>query len=68
MDIEFDGEGHKRESFDMCKARFTNLVHKLKEMGEKVSPAIQRYVLLKGLPADYDALVQSLKVNDKLGT
>jgi hypothetical protein len=66
MNIEFDGEGHKRESFDMYKARFTNLVHKLKEMGEPVSPAIQRYVLLKGLPPDYDALVQSLKVNDKL--
>jgi hypothetical protein len=66
MNIAFDGEGHKRESFDMYKARFTNLVQKLKEMGETVSPTIQRYVLLKGLPSDYDALVQSLKVNDKL--
>lgn len=56
----------KSESFDMYKARFLNLVQRLKEMGETVSPAIQRYVLLKGLPASYDSLVQSLKVNDKL--
>jgi len=56
----------KSESFDMYKARFLNLVQRLKEMGETVSPAIQRYVLLKGLPVSYDSLVQSLKVNDKL--
>lgn len=66
MNIEFGGGDHGGESFDMYKARFTNLVQKLKEMGEKVSPAIQRYVLLKGLPASYESLVQSLKVNDKL--
>jgi hypothetical protein len=62
MNIKLDGN----QAFDMYKARFTNLVHKLKEMGEKVSPAIQRYVILKGLPASYDSLIQSLKVNDKL--
>jgi hypothetical protein len=33
-------------------------------MGETLSLAIQRYLLLKGLPKAYDALVQSLKIND----
>ena len=55
-----------RESFDVYKARFMNLVLSLKEMGETVSPAIQRYVILKGLPENYLPLVQSLKINDKL--
>jgi len=66
MNIQFRGRDHETESFDMYRARFMNLLQKLKEMGELVSPAIQRYVILKGLPAEYDALRQSLKINDKL--
>ena len=62
MNIKFK----ENESFDMYKARFINLVLKLKEMGETLSPSIQRYIILKGLPASYDPLVQSLKVNDRL--
>ena len=63
MNIKFD-DG--RESFDVYKARFMNLLVALKEMGEVVSLAIQRYVILRGLPDTYEALVQSLKINDKL--
>src|SRR3984957_4945382 len=63
MNIKFDD---RRESFDVYKARFMNLLVALKEMGEVVSLAIQRYVILRGLPDTYDALVQSLKINDKL--
>ena len=61
MNIQFDS---KKETFDMFKARFTKLVLALKEMNEVVSAAIQRYVLLRSLPNDYQALVQSLKIND----
>ena len=63
MNIKFDD---RRESFDVYKARFMNLLVALKEMGEVVSLAIQRYVILRGLPDTYEALVQSLKINDKL--
>ena len=56
----------KKEEFDVYRSRLSNLVMKLKEMGETVSPALQRYVLLKGLPKHYEALVQTLKVNDNL--
>ena len=56
----------KKESFDVYRARLTNLVVKLKDMKEAVSPALQRYVLLKGLPKQYESLVQTLKVNDSL--
>lgn len=63
MNIKFDD---RRESFDVYKARFMNLLVALKEMGEVVSLAIQRYVILRGLPNTYEALVQSLKINDKL--
>src|ERR1700720_2449539 len=63
MNIKFnDG----RESFDVYKARFMNLLVALKEIVEVVSLAIQRYVILRGLPDTYEALVQSLKINDKL--
>jgi hypothetical protein len=63
MNIQFD---NKKETFDMFKARFMKLVLALKEMNEIVSPAIQRYVLLRSLPNDYQALVQSLKINDSI--
>jgi hypothetical protein len=63
MNIKFDDD---RESFDVYKAKFMNLLVSLKEMGEVVSVAIQRYVILRGLPSTYEALVQSLKINDKL--
>ena len=63
MNIQFDS---KKETFDMFKARFTKLVLALKEMNEVVSAAIQRYVLLRSLPNDYQALVQSLKINDSI--
>lgn len=35
-------------------------------MGETLSLAIQRYLLLKSLPKVYDALVQSLKINNSI--
>ena len=38
----------------------------LKERGEVISPAIQRYVLLRAMPTRYESLVQSLKINDTL--
>ena len=63
MNIHFDS---KKESFDMFKAKFIKLVLALKEMNEIVSPAIQRYVLLRSLPSGYKALVQSLKINDTI--
>jgi hypothetical protein len=63
MNIQFRSE---KESFDVFKARFTRLVAEVKEMGETISPAIQRYVLLKSLPQAYEALVQSLKINDNI--
>ena len=63
MNIQFDSN---KENFDMFKARFTKLVLALKEMNEVVSAAIQRYVLLRSLPNDYQALVQSLKIKDSI--
>jgi hypothetical protein len=63
MHIRFSPE---KESFDVFRARFTRLVTQVKEMGETLSLAIQRYLLLKGLPKVYDALVQSLKINDSI--
>lgn len=35
-------------------------------MGECVSPAVQRYVLLRSLPSQFDALAQSLKINEQI--
>jgi hypothetical protein len=55
-----------RENFDLFKARFTNLCVELKDLGEPLSAKIQRYVLLRAMPAQYEVLVQSLKVNDGL--
>lgn len=63
MNLRFN---EKKEEFDTYRARMTNLVMKLKEMGETISPALQRYVLLKGLPEQFESLVQTLKVNDNL--
>jgi hypothetical protein len=54
------------ENFDAYRARFNNLIIKLKEMGETLSPSIQRYIILKGLPVRYESLVQSLKINDSI--
>ena len=56
----------KKEEFDSYRARMTTILMKLKEMNETVSPALQRYVLLKGLPKEFDSLVQTLKVNDAM--
>jgi Zinc knuckle len=55
-----------KETFDVFKARIMKLILELKEMGEFVSPALQRYVLLRAMPTQYDALVQSLKINDSI--
>jgi gag-polypeptide of LTR copia-type len=44
MNIKFDD---RRESFDVYKARFMNLLVALKEMDEVLSLAIQRYVILR---------------------
>jgi len=63
MNIQFRSE---KETFDMFKARLTRLISEVKTMGEIISPVIQRYVLLKSLPQTYDALVQSLKINDNI--
>lgn len=63
MNIRFSTE---KESFDVLKARFTKLVLELKEMGECVSSIVQRYVLLRALPKRFEALVQSLKINDTI--
>jgi len=63
MSIRFDLE---KETFDGFKGRFTKLLLELKERGEIISPAIQRYVLLRAMPNRYEALVQSLKINDTL--
>jgi hypothetical protein len=63
MSIRFDLE---KETFDMFKGRFTKLILELKERGEVISPAIQRYVLLRAMPTRYESLIQSLKINDFL--
>lgn len=63
MNIRFNSES---ESFDLFRSRYMKLLSELKEMNEVVSPAIQRYVLLRSLPTKYEALVQSLKINDKI--
>lgn len=63
MNIRFNPD---TESFDVFKSRFMKLILELKEMNEVVSPAIQRYVLLRSLPPKFEALVQSLKINDKI--
>ena len=63
MSIRFDLE---KETFDGFKGRFTKLLLELKERGETISPAIQRYVLLRAMPNRYESLVQSLKINDTL--
>src|SRR5205085_293030 len=63
MNIRFDPE---KESFDVFKARFTKLLLELKERGETISPAIQRYVLLRAMPPRFESLVQSLKINDNM--
>jgi len=63
MSIRFDTE---KETFDGFKGRFTKLLLELKERGETISPAIQRYVLLRAMPTRYESLVQSLKINDTL--
>ena len=63
MSIRFDLE---KETFDVFKGRFTKLILELKERGEVISPAIQRYVLLRAMPTRYESLVQSLKINDTL--
>jgi len=63
MNIQFKPEA---ESFDVFKARLIKLVKELEDRGESVSPTIQRYVLLRSLPAKYEALVQSLKINDTI--
>jgi len=63
MNIRFNPD---TESFDVFKSRFMKLILELKEMNEVVSPAIQRYVLLRSLPQKFEALVQSLKINDKI--
>jgi len=63
MNIKFNPE---KETFDMFKARFMKLLKELKDMDESVSPSIQRYVLLRSLPPKFEALVQSLKINDTI--
>lgn len=63
MSIRFELE---KETFDGFKGRFTKLLLELKERGEVISPAIQRYVLLRAMPSRYESLVQSLKINDSL--
>src|SRR5438067_2485413 len=63
MNIQFKPEV---ETFDVFKARFMKLLKELKDMGECVSPSIQRYVLLRSLPPKFEALVQSLKINDAI--
>src|SRR4051812_9913507 len=55
-----------KESFDMFKARFLNICVELKAMGEPLSTRLQRYILLRAMPPQYEGLVQSLKVNDGL--
>ena len=63
MNIRFDLE---KETFDGFKGRFMKLLLELKERGETISPAIQRYVLLRAMPFRYGSLVQSLKINDSI--
>lgn len=63
MNLKFESS---KESFDLFKARFTHICTDLKEMGEVISPKIQRYVLLRSMPAGYGGLVQSLKINESL--
>jgi gag-polypeptide of LTR copia-type len=65
MNIQFKPEV---ETFDVFKARFMKLLKELKDMDECVSPSIQRYVLLRSLPPKFEALVQSLKINDAITT
>jgi hypothetical protein len=63
MSIRFDTE---KETFDVFKGRFMKLLLELKERGETISPAIQRYVLLRAMPSRFESLVQSLKINDSI--
>jgi hypothetical protein len=63
LNLKFAGTG---ESFDVYKARFTNLCIEVKEMDEDLSSKIKRYIFLRGLPESYASLVQSLKINDGL--
>lgn len=48
------------EHVDSYVARLKNTVSVLAEMGEPVSPSMQKHVLMQGLPSSYSSLVQSL--------
>lgn len=55
-----------KETFDTYVSRIIQAMISLEEMGEKISEGELMYVLLNGLPSDYDSLVQTLRVNDKI--
>jgi hypothetical protein len=55
-----------KESFDAYLSRVMQLILSLKEMKEVISEGELMYVLFNGLPAEYDSVVQSLKVNDQV--
>ena len=55
-----------RETCDQFKSRYNKLLKQVKDMGEHVSLAIQRYVLLQSLPPALDGLAQSLRINDDI--
>jgi hypothetical protein len=57
---------HLEEEFDMYKTRILELIMRLKNMGETVSEGEMIYVVLEGLPRQWDAMKQSLEMNDNI--
>jgi hypothetical protein len=66
MNALYECKMAKNESFDVYVSRIKALVMRLKGMEENCSNDQILYILFKGLPLEYEPIIQALKIREKL--